>query len=136
MDASINPAAVARFQGYHYIMGGSALAWREIFMAQDTADEKRNFTVRESSGEETGVFSGQTPRQAAMKVARRLEPAQSEQEATPERIVLREKGTKKLHYYDGWAWEGDAPADKPDWMGERITKANVSKEGIAYVGEI
>jgi hypothetical protein len=131
----IDLTAVARFRGYHYMAGRSAFAWRKLFMAQDT-DEKRNFTLRERTGTETGVFAGRTPRQAAMKVARRLEPAQSEQEATPERIVLREKGTKKLHYYDGWAWEGDAPADKPDWMGERITKANVSKEGIAYVAEI
>jgi hypothetical protein len=50
--------------------------------------------------------------------------------------VLREKGTKKVHIYEGWAWEADAPADKPDWMAEQITEANVSKQGIDHLDEI
>jgi hypothetical protein len=103
-------------------------------MARNT-DEKRNFALRDSSGDETGVFSGRTPRQAALKAARRLEPAASEQQADREAIELREKGTTKLHIYDGWAWEDDAPADKPDWMPERITEANVSKQGIDPLDE-
>jgi hypothetical protein len=115
--------------------GRSAFAWRKIFMAQDT-DEKRNFALRESSGAETGTFSGRMPRQAALKAARRLDPARSEQAADREEIVLREKGTKKLHIYEGWAWEGDAPDDTPDWMPERITEANVSKQGIDHLDEI
>jgi hypothetical protein len=102
----------------------------------DTTNETRNFALRESSGEETGVFSGRTPRQAALKAARRLEPATSEQQAEQEEIVLREKGTKKLHIYEGWAWEEDAPDDKPDWMPERITQANVSKQGTDHLDEI
>jgi hypothetical protein len=104
-------------------------------MAQDT-DTKRNFALRESSGDEPSVFSGRTPRQAALKAARRLEPAASEQAAAREEIVLREKGTEKVHIYEGWAWEADAPADKPDWMAERITEANVSKHGIDHLDEI
>jgi hypothetical protein len=115
--------------------GGSALAWRWILMAQET-DETQNFALRTSSGEETGVFSGRTPRQAALKAARRLDPATSEQEAEHEEIVLREKGTKKLHIYDGWAWDENAPDDKPDWMPERITEANVSKQGIDHLDEL
>jgi hypothetical protein len=104
-------------------------------MAQDT-DDKRNFALRESSGDETSIFSGRTPRQAALKAARRLEPAPSEQQAPREEIVLREKGTKKTHIYEGWAWEDDAPEDTPDWMPERITEANVSKQGINHLDEI
>jgi hypothetical protein len=104
-------------------------------MAPDT-DEKRNFALRESSGDEPSVFSGRTPRQAALKAARRLEPAPSEQQATRAEIVLREKGTEKTHIYEGWAWEDDAPEDKPDWMPERITQANVSKHGIDHLDEI
>jgi GTP cyclohydrolase III len=69
-------------------------------MAQDT-DERRNFALRESSGDETSVFSGRTPRQAALKAARQREPAPSEQEADREEIVLREKGTEKTHIYEG-----------------------------------
>jgi hypothetical protein len=104
-------------------------------MAQDT-DETRNFALRESSGDEPSVFSGRYPRQAALKAARQLEPAASEQQAAPEEIVLREKGTKKTHIYEGWAWEDDAPEDKPGWMPERITEANVSKQGINHLDEI
>lgn len=104
-------------------------------MARDT-DEKRNFALRETTGDETSVFSGRTPRQAALKAARRLDPAPSEQQAEHEDIELREKGTKKVHIYEGWAWEEDAPDDKPDWMPERITEANVSKQGIEHLEEI
>lgn len=104
-------------------------------MARNT-DDKRNFALRESGGQETSVFSGRTPRQAALKAARRLEPASSEEEAQRTNIELREKGTKKVHIYEGWAWEEDAPDDKPDWMPDRITEANVSKQGIEHLEEI
>jgi hypothetical protein len=104
-------------------------------MARET-DDKRNFALRDQTGTETSIFSGRTPRQAALKAARRLEPAASEQEAAHEGIALREKGTTKIHLYEGWAWEKDAPDDKPDWMPERITEANVSKQGIEHLDEI
>jgi glycogen debranching enzyme len=132
--AGVRASAVARFRGYSYLRGDRVFVERWKFMAQDT-DETRNFTLRES-GDETSVFSGRYPRQAALKAARELEPAASEQEAAREEIVLREKGTEKTHIYEGWAWEADAPEDKPDWMPERITEANVSKQGINHLEEI
>ncbi|WP_257299542.1 non-histone chromosomal MC1 family protein [Haloarchaeobius sp. FL176] len=95
-------------------------------------DGKRNFALREDSGEES-VFSGNTPRQAALKAARRLDPASSEDAADRTEIRLREKGTDKVHIYDGWAWNETAPDDKPDWMPEEITEANVSKQGIEHL---
>jgi hypothetical protein len=99
-------------------------------------DGKRNFVMRED-GQEDSVFSGNMPRQAALKAARRLDPASSESdaEASPTEIRLREKGTDKVHIFDAWAWEEDAPDDKPDWMGDRITKGNVSKQGIEHIEE-
>jgi hypothetical protein len=99
-------------------------------------DGKRNFVMRED-GQEDSVFSGNMPRQAALKAARRLNPASSEgdAEANPTEIRLREKGTDKVHIFDAWAWEEDAPDDKPDWMGDRITKGNVSKKGIEHIEE-
>lgn len=101
------------------------------------ADDKRNFALRED-GEETSVFSGGTPRQAALKAARRLDPAGHESEARTEaeELRLREKGTQKVHVYMGWAWEESAPEDKPDWMPGEITKGNVSKEGVEHLEEI
>jgi hypothetical protein len=103
-------------------------------MARD--QDKRNFALREEDGEESRVFSGGTPRQAALKAARRLDPASSENAADPLELRLREKGTKKVHIYEGWAWEESAPSDKPDWMPEDITKGNVSKQGVEHLDEI
>ena len=104
-------------------------------MASET-DDQRNFTLREQTGEETGVFAGKTPRQAALKAARRLDPAESEGQASREELRLREKGTEKLHLYEGWAWREQAPEDRPDWMPETITEANVSKEGTEHLDEL
>ena len=103
-------------------------------MAAD--DDKRNFALRDDDGTESSVFSGGTPRQAALKAARRLEPAPSVDDADPEEIRLREKGTKKVHIYEGWAWEESAPSDKPDWMPGDITKGNVSKQGVEHLDDI
>ncbi|WP_248895911.1 non-histone chromosomal MC1 family protein [Haloplanus halobius] len=99
-------------------------------------DGKRNFVMRED-GEEDSVFSGNMPRQAALKAARRLEPEDSEDaaEEDAEEIRLREKGTDKVHIFEAWAWEEEAPEDKPDWMGAEITKGNVSKKGIEHIEE-
>jgi len=98
-------------------------------------DDTRNFALREDGGE-TSVFSGRTPRQAALKAARRLDPAPSEDAAGETELRLREKGTKKVHIYEGWAWEEAAPDDSPDWMPEEITEANVSKQGIQHLEEL
>lgn len=98
-------------------------------------DGKRNFAVRESDGSEPSVFSGNTPRQAAMKAARRLDPVPSEARADREEIRLRERGTDKLHVYEAWAWEEEAPDDGPDWLTGTITEANVSKQGVEHLDE-
>ncbi len=104
-------------------------------MARDT-DGKRNFALRDSTDDETSVFSGRTPRQAALKAARRLDTANGEENANREELRLREKGTHKVHIYEGWAWREDAPDDKPDWMPSTITEANVSKQGIEHLEEL
>ena len=96
-------------------------------------DGKRNFVLRENNGDESSVFSGRMPRQAALKAARRLEPAPAEDEADPVELRLREKGTDKVHIYEGWAWEEDSPSDSPDWMPNEITEANVAKLGIEHL---
>jgi len=100
-------------------------------------DGKRNFALREEDGTETSVFSGNYPRQAALKAARRLDPAGSEGEARANatEIRLREKGTDKVHIYDAWAWESSAPGDGPGWLSGEITEANVSKKGIEHIEE-
>jgi hypothetical protein len=99
-------------------------------------DGKRNFALREGDSTESSVFSGNTPRQAALKAARRLDDVgRSERRADRHEIRLREKGTDKVHIYEAWAWEEDAPADAPEWLQNRddIVKANVSKKGIEHL---
>jgi hypothetical protein len=96
-------------------------------------DGKRNFGMRESDGSESSVFTGKTPRQAAMKAARRLDPGPSEADADRQELRLRERGTDKLHIYEGWAWEEDAPEDGPQWLSGTITEANVAKQGIEHL---
>lgn len=98
-------------------------------------DGKRNFALREDQDGESSVFSGNTPRQAALKAARRLRPARSEDAADRTELQLREKGTDKVHIYEGWAWEETAPDNSPDWMPDEITEANVSKQGIKHLEE-
>jgi hypothetical protein len=115
---------------------GHVLGWHGAVKSMASDNDKRNFALRQGDGEESSVFSGGTPRQAALKAARRLTPAGSEDDADPEELRLREKGTHKIHIYEGWAWEEEAPDDSPDWMPGEITKGNVSKQGVEHLDEI
>lgn len=102
----------------------------------DNNDERR-FALREDS-EETSVFTGQYPRQAAMKAARRLDPTgtgEADAEADAVELRIREHGTDTVHVYTAWAWAEDAPEDGPDWLGETVTQANVSKQGVEHLDE-
>ncbi len=87
---------------------------------------KRNFALRDKNGEEIGVFSGKQPRQAALKAANRGYTD----------IRLRERGTKKVHIFEGERNEVDKPANAPDWMPDKIWKPNVKKIGIEKLGKI
>lgn len=103
-------------------------------MARD--DGKRNFALRETTGDESSVFSGNTPRQAALKAARRLDDVGSSEErarANATEIRLRERGTDRVHVYEAWAWESTAPGNSPDWMPAEITEANVAKQRIEHL---
>ena len=95
-------------------------------------DGKRNFALIEGA-EETSVFSGNYPRQAALKAARRLDPAPSENESPRTELRLREKGTDTVHVYEGWSWEEQAPDDDPEWLSGTISQANVAKQGIEHL---
>lgn len=86
----------------------------------------RNFVLRDKDGNETGVFTGKQPRQAALKAANRFGGTKSE----PVELRLRERGTKKVHVYKAWKEVVPAPANKPDWMPDKINKPFVKKIGI------
>jgi len=81
---------------------------------------RRYFILRDAKGNERGIFSGKSPRQAALKVAN-LGIAD---------IRLRERGTKKVHIYSGTRYKFKVPDPRPAWMPAEVWKPNVSKLGI------
>lgn len=88
--------------------------------------EKRFFTLRDGKGSEDSVFTGRSPRQAALKAAN----------AGILNIVLRERGTKKLHYFTGSRKQIAKPAGAPDWMPDKVWKPNVKKVRIEHLEHI
>jgi hypothetical protein len=83
-------------------------------------NEMRNFALRDGNGNEIGVFTGRSPRQAALKAANRGHTD----------IKLRERGTKKVHMFAGERVQVDKPKSAPDWMPDKIWKPQVRKMGI------
>jgi hypothetical protein len=82
--------------------------------------EMRNFALRDLEGNEIGVFTGKSPRQAALKAANRGHTD----------IRLRERGTKKVHKFTGERIQIDKPKGAPARMGDKIWKPKVKKEGV------
>jgi hypothetical protein len=92
----------------------------------------RNFVLREKNGKELGVFTGNQPRQAALKAANRSKGTKGK----PVELRLRERGSKKVHIFKGWKELVPAPKNKPKWMPEKINKPNVKKAGIERLKKI
>jgi hypothetical protein len=88
--------------------------------------EKKTFGLTNEKGEEVGIYTGTVPRAAALKAANDNKTV----------IILREKGTKRLHYFKGSRVMVPCPASAPKWIKEsaakhqgKIWKANVEKLG-------
>jgi hypothetical protein len=76
--------------------------------------EKKTYGLINEKGEEVGIYVGTVPRQAALKAANDGKTV----------IVLREKGTKKLHYFKGNRVLEPVSATAPAWI-----KASAAKNG-------
>ncbi len=85
--------------------------------------ETKNFVLRDAKGNEHGVFTGKQPRQAALKAANKDKGTKSK----PVTLRLRERGTKKVHVFNGWKEVVDAPKNKPAWMADKVNKPFVKK---------
>ncbi len=94
--------------------------------------EIKNFILRREDNTEDGVFTGRQPRQAALKVANRIGGTKD----NPVEIKLRERGTKKVHIFQGWKEVIEAPKNKPAWMPDKINKPFVKKVGIEKLEKI
>lgn len=84
--------------------------------AKKSKTGKRNFVLI-VGGKEVGIFTGRSPRQAALKAANRGYTD----------IRLRERGTKKIHVFKGGREQVPAPPNRPAWMPEKIWKPWVKK---------
>jgi len=88
------------------------------------AAEKKYFVIQGDNGEDTDqVFHSRQARGAALKAANR----------GMTQIRLRERGTNRVHIFDGWREQVSAPKNKPSWLGDEVWKANVKKQGIEKV---
>ncbi|ATZ61556.2 MAG: non-histone chromosomal MC1 family protein [Methanosarcinales archaeon Met12] len=82
----------------------------------------KNFGLIEN-GREVGTFSGYQPRDAALKCASRGKT----------NIMLREKGTKRLHVFKGFREKVRAPSGAPSWLPSMVWKPNVKKIGVRHL---
>lgn len=94
------------------------------------ARAKKNFGLIDTNGKEIGIFEGAQPRDAALKVANKGIVD----------IVLREKGTKIVHYFRGTRTLAAPNKSAPEWIkkaaekkGGKIHVANVEKIGIGHL---
>ena len=85
--------------------------------------EKKYFVLMKGGKDTSQVFASRQPRGAALKAATRG--------ATD--IHLRERGTKRVHHFTGSISMVDKPAGGPDWLPDKIKKANVKKVGIEHL---
>jgi len=83
-------------------------------------------------GRKTAIFTGRSPRQAALKAATRGFTD----------IRLRERGrrnkdrTYSIHVFKGSVKTISAPADRPSWLPARVKKPVVRKVGVERVRKL
>ena len=82
--------------------------------------DKKYFVLMKNGKDTSQVFVSKQPRGAALIAASRGESD----------IQLRERGTYRVHNFDGWSEVVAKPANGPAWLPDKIKKANVKKNGI------
>jgi len=82
--------------------------------------DKKNFVLLDGNNDTNTVFASRQPRGAALKAASRGHT----------NIRLRERGTNKVHVFTGQRVQVPAPPSAPSWVGDRVWKPKVAKQGI------
>ena len=86
--------------------------------------DKKNFVLLDKNDQDTDtVFASRQPRGAALKAATRGHTD----------IRLRERGTNRVHVFVGERKQVAAPANGPSWLGDKVWKSNVSKQGVRRI---
>ena len=94
--------------------------------------ETKYYALRAKGGNEGSVFSGRSPRQAALKAASRGNAD----------IRLRERGrrnkdgTYSVHVFKGSRKKVSSPANRPSWLPAQVWKPVVSKVGVERIKKL
>jgi hypothetical protein len=93
---------------------------------------KKTYVLRNKSGDLERVFTGSSPRQAALKAATRGVTD----------IKLRQRGrrnadgTYSIHVFKGSKKIVNAPENRPDWLPAKVKKPFVSKVRVERINKI
>ncbi|HDD35189.1 MAG TPA: chromosomal protein MC1 [Candidatus Desulfofervidus auxilii] len=99
-------------------------------MARKKAKAKKYYVLKR--GNKISIFTGRSPRQAALKAATR----------GIKDIRLRERGrrnkdgTYTIHIFKGSTKVVSAPANRPSWLPAKVKKPIVKKVGVERVKKI
>lgn len=94
--------------------------------------EKKYYVMLEGKKDTEHVFSGRSPRQAALKAATRKFTS----------IRLRQRGRKNadgtisVHVFKGSRDKVDAPANRPDWLPAKVWRPIVSKQKVERLPKV
>jgi hypothetical protein len=81
------------------------------------------YVLMQSGRDTSHVFTGASPRRAALKAATRGFAD----------IKLRERSTDRLHMFKGARKRVAAPENRPDWLPSQIWKPAVKKTGLQHL---
>ena len=84
---------------------------------------KKHFVLQVEGKDSNVVFTNAQPRGAALKAASRGYT----------NIQLRERGTKRVHIFEGKRVQVEAPSNRPTWLPNAVWKPVVSKKGITHL---
>ncbi|MGC8884944.1 MAG: non-histone chromosomal MC1 family protein [Candidatus Nanoarchaeia archaeon] len=83
----------------------------------------RYFVLMQNNRDTNHIFTGSSPRRAALKAATRGFT----------NIVLRERGTDRIHVFKGARKRVAAPENRPEWLPSQIWKPVVKKVKLEHL---
>jgi len=101
-------------------------------MAKRRKTRKKTYVLRNKSGDSQRVFTGSSPRQAALKAATRGVAD----------IRLRERGRRlangnySIHLFKGSRKKVASPANRPSWLPAQVMKPIVKKVKVEHIKKL
>jgi len=85
--------------------------------------EVKYFVLMQGGRDTEHVFTGGSPRRAALKAATRGFTD----------VKLRERGTDRLHVFKGSRKRVPAPANRPEWLPAQVWRPSVKKVQLIHL---